>query len=103
MNDYERQRRHAEAVKKMYPPGTRIVLLKMNDPYAPIEPGMRGTVEFVDSLGTIFPKWDNGRTLGVVPDEDSFRKLTEEEIQAEDFSADETEVESQASGMTMEM
>ena len=35
-------------------------------------------------MGTIFPEWDNGRSLGVVPGEDSFRKLTQEEIEAED-------------------
>ena len=28
-------------------------------------------------------KWDNGRTLAIVPSEDSFRKLTEEEIAEE--------------------
>ena len=52
----------------------------MNDPYAPVPAGTRGTVKFVDSMGTIFPDWDNGRTLGLVPGEDSFRKLTQEEI-----------------------
>ena len=28
-------------------------------------------------------RWDNGRTLAVIPGEDSFRKLTEEEIAEE--------------------
>ena len=28
-------------------------------------------------------RWDNGRTLAVVPGEDSFRKLTEEELAEE--------------------
>ena len=50
----------------------------MKDPYAPVLAGTRGTVKFVDSMGTIFPEWDNGRSLGVVPGEDSFRKLTQE-------------------------
>ena len=34
-------------------------------------------------MGTIFPDWDNGRSLGVVPGEDVFRKLFQEEIEAE--------------------
>mgnify|MGYP004439983121 CR=1 FL=1 len=64
MNEYERQRRIAESTKKLYPPGTRIELIHMNDPHAPVPAGTRGTVKFVDSMGTIFPKWDNGRSLG---------------------------------------
>lgn len=83
MKEYERQRRIAESTKKLYPPGTRIELLSMSDSYAPVPSGTRGTVKFVDSMGTIFPEWDNGRSLGVVPSEDSFRKLTQEEIETE--------------------
>ena len=67
MNEYERQRRIAESTKKLYPPGTRIELISMKDPYASVLAGTRGTVKFVDSMGTIFPEWDNGRSLGVVP------------------------------------
>ena len=83
MNEYERQRRIAENTKKLYPPGTRIELISMKDLYAPVPAGTRGTVKFVDSMGTIFPEWDNGRTLGIVPNEDSFRKLTQEELEEE--------------------
>lgn len=61
----------------------------MKDPYAPVTSGTRGTVKFVDSMGTIFSDWDNGRSLGVVPGEDSFRKLTQEEIEAEQLSQSE--------------
>ena len=86
MNEYERQRRIAKSTKKMYPPGTRIELLSMSDPYAPVPAGTRGTVKFVDDMGTIFPEWDNGRTLGIVPGEDSFRKLTQEELEEEKLS-----------------
>lgn len=71
MNEYERQRRIAESTKKLYPPGTRIELIHMNDPHAPVPAGTRGTVKFVDSMGTIFPEWDNNRTIGIVPGEDS--------------------------------
>ena len=105
MNEYERQRRIAESTKKMYPPGTRIELISMKDPYAPVPAGTRGTVKFVDSMGTILPEWDNNPTLGVVPGEDSFRKLTQEEIEAENQFESEVEDETtdEDNGMTMEM
>lgn len=83
MNDWERQHRMAQRYKEQYPPGTRIVLNHMDDPYSPIPEGMRGTVGHVDDMGTLHMNWDNGRTLGVVPGEDSFRKLTEEELKEE--------------------
>ena len=70
-------------IKKTYLPGTRIKLIGMDDPYAPVPSGTRGTVMLVDDAGTIHPKWDNGRTLGVIPNVDDFRKLTESEVEAE--------------------
>ena len=77
----------------------------MKDLYAPVPAGTRGTVKFVDSMGTILPEWDNNRTLGVVPGEDSFRKLTQEEIEAENQSKSEVENETpdEDSGMTIGM
>lgn len=105
MNEYERQRKMAESTKKLYPPGTRIELINMKDPYAPVPSGTRGTVKFVDSMETIFPEWDNNRTIGIVPGEDSFRKLTQEEIKAENQSKSEVEngTPDEDSGMTMGM
>ena len=55
----------------------------MDDPYAPVPSGIRGTVVHVDDAGQIHMKWDNGRTLALVPGEDSFRKLTDEELAEE--------------------
>ena len=63
----------AERIKKRYPVGTRIRLKRrMNDPYTPIPRGTMGTVEFVDDMGTLFMKWDNGSSLGLLPDVDDF-------------------------------
>ena len=80
MNDWERLHRQAERYKQSYPPGTRVMLLNMNDPYSPVESGMRGTVQSVDDIGQLLMKWDNGRALALIPGEDSFRRLTQEEI-----------------------
>lgn len=94
LNKFDRKRRIAESVKQMYPPGIRIELICMNDPYSPVPSGTRGTVQAVDDMGTIFPDWDNGRFLGVVPGEDVFRKLSQEEIEAENQYSSAVEEES---------
>ena len=64
----------------MYPPGTRILLLGMDDPHHPVPPGTRGTVDHVDDGGNIHMRWDNGRTLSLCSDADSFRTLTAAEL-----------------------
>ena len=63
--------------KERYPQGTRIELINMSDPFAPVESGTKGTVVCVDDMGQIHMKWDNGRTLALIPGEDSFRKIEE--------------------------
>lgn len=73
MNEWEMIARKAKVYKEMYLKGTRIELIDMDDPYAPIESGTQGTVEFVDDMGQIHMKWDNGRTLALIPGEDSFK------------------------------
>lgn len=83
MNEFERLRRLAERHRENYPPGTRIMLLDMNDPLSPVESGTRGTVVCVDSMAQIHMKWDNGRILPLNSDEDSFRTLTAEELEEE--------------------
>ena len=81
---YERLERQAEALKKAYPAGTRILLIEMgSDDPRPIPPNTRGTVRVVDDMGTVHCDFDNGRRLGLVREADSFRKLTEQEIAEE--------------------
>ena len=68
-------RKMIKFIQEQYPPGTRIRLNSMNDPYAPVAPGTEGIVDLVDDAGGIHMKWDNGRTLAIVPGEDSFTVL----------------------------
>lgn len=51
--------------------GNRIRLFKMVDPY-PVPPHTAGVIAFVDDINQIHVKWENGRTLAVIPDVDSF-------------------------------
>ena len=97
MNDYNRWQRQAEEHKKEYPPGTRVFLEHMNDPYHPVPAGTRGTVDHVDDMDNIHVTWDNHRTLSLCPDVDSLRKLTAEELNEELESESQTE----DSGMQM--
>lgn len=88
MNKFEAERNFAQRMKDNYPPGTRIMLLQMGDDPRPIEPNTRGTVEVVDDMGTLHCNFDNGRQLGIVSGEDSFRKLTSEELTEEQTIAE---------------
>lgn len=64
-------------IKAKYTKGTRIELIKMDDPYAPVPSGTKGTVDFVDDMGTIHMIWDNGRTLALIPEVDKFEIIEE--------------------------
>ena len=90
MTEWNRLHRQAQIMKERYPAGTRIMLLHMGNDPNPVEPNTKGTVAVVDDIGQIHCDFDNGRSLAVVPGEDTFRTLTAEEL-AEEQSADESE------------
>ena len=75
MEETMMDRKMVNFIKEQYPPGTRIRLNSMKDPYHPILPGTEGEVDFVDDGGQIFMKWNNGRTLPLAPGKDSFTVL----------------------------
>ena len=66
-----------EQLRKEYPAGTRVELIKMDDPYnTKLVPSCQGTVRFIDDTGTIHVSWDCGSSLGVVYGEDICQKIT---------------------------
>jgi hypothetical protein len=65
-----------EARQQQFKPGTRVELVSMTDPYTALKPGERGTVNYVDSIGTVFVDWDCGSTLGAAYGADEMRVLT---------------------------
>ncbi len=61
-------------LRKQFPAGSRVELVKMDDPQAP-PVGTKGTVRGVDDIGSIMVAWDNGCCLSVAYGEDFCRKL----------------------------
>ena len=66
--------RNIQFLKDLYPAGTRVKLVEMNDIQAP-PIGTLGTVMYVDDIGTIHIRWDNGSTLGAAYAEDRVIKI----------------------------
>ena len=67
-------RETVERIRKQYPVGCRVELLRMGALQAP-PVGTKGTVRYVDDIGSLGVAWDNGSSLQVVYGEDLCRKL----------------------------
>lgn len=52
-------------LRKQFLTGYKVKLIEMDDPFAP-PIGTTGVVRYVDDIGTIHVKWENGSGLGVV-------------------------------------
>jgi len=48
-----------KALRSYYPPGTRVELVRMEDPYTRLKPGDQGSVSFID---------DTGRAADITPE-----------------------------------
>ncbi|MBW7571229.1 DUF4314 domain-containing protein [Caproiciproducens faecalis] len=70
-------RETVERIRKQYPVGCRVELLRMDDPQAP-PIGTKGTVRYVDDIGSLGVAWDNGSTLQVVYGEDICRRCDDD-------------------------
>ena len=68
------KRETVERLRKEYPRGCRVQLVKMDDPQAP-PVGTCGTVIGVDDIGSIMVNWDNGSGLSVAYGEDRCRRI----------------------------
>ena len=66
-------------IKKDYPVGTRITLVKMDDIQAP-PIGTIGTVKDVDDTGSLLVSWDNGSSLNVIYNVDKVEKVEENKM-----------------------
>lgn len=69
-----------EVLRCKYPVGTRVELVRMDDPQAP-PIGTKGTVRGVDDIGSIMVAWDNGCGLSVAYGADICRKVGDADAQ----------------------
>ena len=69
-----------EALREKYPKGCRVELVKMDDPYREMPPGLRGVVTGIDDSGSIHVDWQNGSSLAVIFGEDHAVKLEDGEV-----------------------
>ena len=70
MRDHVNMNKHQR--KTDFHAGQRIRLLHMEDRFHPVPDGTEGEIEFIDDAGQLHMKWDNGRTLALIPGVDSF-------------------------------
>jgi len=66
-------------IKEKYPPETKIKLLKDMEDKQPILAGTIGIVDYIDSEGQLHMKWENGRTLALIPEVDQFEVISKPE------------------------
>ena len=57
-----------------YPARTRVELTGMDDVQAP-PIGTLGTVQGVDDIGSIMVRWDNGSSLNLIYNVDSYKRV----------------------------
>ena len=69
-----------EELRRQYPVGTRVELVRMDEPQAP-PIGTKGTVKGVDDIGSIMVAWDNGCGLSVAYGADVCRKVGDADAQ----------------------
>ena len=72
-------RETVERLRREYPVGTRVRLLKMDDPFRP-PIGTIGVVTGVDDAGGVMVAWSNGSSLSVVYGEDICEKVQAQDV-----------------------
>lgn len=68
-------RQTLERLRKEYPAGTRVELIRLDDPYRKIPSGTTGTVEYVDDVGQLHTVWDGHGSLALICGVDEWRKV----------------------------
>ena len=69
--------KNVEKIRNSFPAGTRIELIRMGSDPKGVPDGTKGTVAYVDDIGTIHMKWETGSSLGLILGEDLFKVIEE--------------------------
>lgn len=64
-----------ERLRNEYPKGTKVRLIRLDDPYRKIPKGTIGTVESVDDAGQIHTCWHGHGSLPLIYGEDGWEKV----------------------------
>lgn len=64
-----------EFLRKVYKKGTKVRCRQMEDPYSPVPKDTIGIIEFVDDMGQIHVKWENGSSLALIYGVDLFETI----------------------------
>lgn len=66
--------RLASKSQEEYPDGSRII----------VNESTKGTVVFVDDIGQVYCKLDNGKRMAMIPNNDNFRRLSPQELEIDE-------------------
>lgn len=69
---------NVEKLREIYPEGTKIILQEMQGE-SQMAKGLKGTVTYVDDAGQIHMRWENGSSLALNVEVDTFKKIEPEE------------------------
>ena len=67
---------YLEQLRKKYPVGTKLQLISMQNEKYPVLPGTVGEVTHIDDAGSIHMRWENGSSLALIPEIDSFQTVS---------------------------
>ena len=69
---------YLEQLRKKHPVGTKLQLISMRNEKYPVLPGTVGEVTHIDDAGSIHMRWENGSSLSLIPEVDSFKAVVAE-------------------------
>ena len=68
---------YLEQLRKQYPKGTKLQMITMRNEKYPVPSGTIGEVTHIDDAGSIHMRCENGSSLALIPEIDSFQTVSE--------------------------
>lgn len=69
-------------LREHFPSGSSIHLEQTNTFYPTINPGTKGTLDYIDNLGLFHVSWENNRCSVLIPGEDKFSVVSAEQTRS---------------------